>query len=318
MFFRSTRYARRALLTTVSTAALVLAVNGQTEAQDASPAWWASIEGQYNWVEGDALDLYSLSAEPKDGWAGRLHLGGRISDDWSVALGLRYGKVNKESDDASYYSNFSAHGGASEFDQYYVASSDLDVSYKEDHLVLDLEIGRDIGIGDGGNVRVFGGLRFARFDGDGKIGANYFSSAFGDYTNFSNGGSYDIDTTHRFTGAGPRIGVDAAIPVAENVRVDIGVAGAALFGRRKLKVKGSYSSFYGSGEFQDSESKNVIVPNVEASVALTYLLGPNASISAGYRAEQFWNIMPTIEGFSSGNDDRLIHGPFLRLTITGN
>ena len=57
---------------------------------------------------------------------------------------------------------------------------------------------------------------------------------------------------------------------------------------------------------------------VEASVALTYLLGANTSISAGYKAEQFWNIMPTLGSDGVGNDDRLLHGPFVRLTITGN
>ena len=301
MFFRSTRYARRALLTSVSAAALVLVVNAQAEAQNASPAWWASVEGQYNSVQGDALEFYfeevaSLSAEPKDGWAGRLHLGGRISDDWSVAVGLRYGMANKESDGSSfYYSDFNA---------------DADMSYKENHLVVDLEIGRDVGLGNGGTARVFGGLRFARFDGDGDFSAYYYSGS---------PISLDADATHRFTGVGPRIGVDASIPLAENVRVDIGVAGAALYGRRKLKVKGTYSSFYGrSYDIDDSESKNVIVPNVEASVALIYLLGANARISAGYKAEQFWNIMPTFDNFGSGNDDRLIHGPFVRLTITGN
>ena len=63
------------------------------------------------------------------------------------------------------------------------------------------------------------------------------------------------------------------------------------------------------------------MPNVEASVALTYLLGQNAAISLGYKAEQFWNIMPTFDtgDFSKfDKDDRLIHGPFLKLTITGN
>ncbi len=300
MFFQSTRYARRALLTTVSAAALVLVVNGQTEAQNAAPAWWVSIEGQYTWVEGDALDFYGLTADPEDGWAGRLHGGGMISDDYSLSAGIRYGATSKERDSATYiYSDF---------------EETADVSYEENHLVLDLEIGRHVGLGEGGTARIFGGLRFARFDGDGD--GSFYSSFTGD--------SAELSSTHRFTGIGPRIGVDANIPVAENVRVDFGLAGAMLYGKRKGKIKGSYSSFYGenSGSISESKKKNVWVPNLEASVALTYLLGPNTSLSAGYKAEQFWNIMPTIDGSGEGGgfgkDDRLIHGPFLRLTISGN
>ena len=53
----------------------------------------------------------------------------------------------------------------------------------------------------------------------------------------------------------------------------------------------------------ETEKKNVIIPNVEATDALSYLLGANAGISAGYKVEQFWNIMPTIDGgaFSFGS-----------------
>lgn len=299
MYFGSTRVARRVLLTTVSAAALAFVVNDQAGAQNVTPAWWGSIEGQYNWVQGDALDIDtsadSLSLEPENGYAGRVHLGGRFGNGWSAAIGLRYGMTDKERDSA--YSSF--------------YGSDVEGSYEEDHLVLDLEIGRDVGIGNGGNARVFGGLRFARFDGDGNLSV---SGAGGEYYS-----SFEADTEHRFTGFGPRIGVDAAIPVATNVQVDISAAGAALYGKRKFSVDFSYMSSGGSvSNYGGSESKHVIVPSVEARVALTYLLGQSASVSAGYKAEQFWDIMPAANNFSTSGDNRLIHGPFLELKILGN
>ena len=309
MFYQSTQTARRALLTTVSAAALVLVVNGQAEAQNASPTWWLSAEGQYGWANGDAInDFDGLFINPEEFAAGRLHLGGRLVGPWTAAIGLRYSRMEKESDSAGGYSSF----GGSQYQEggEYYSSFESQGEYKEDHMVIDLEIGRDVGLGGTARARIFGGLRFAKFDGAGKLSSNYTVGS--NYTNF--GGESRIKTTQRFSGAGPRIGIDAMIPLANNLRADINVAGSALYGRRKISVRDTLYS-----EFSESESKNVIVPNVEASVALTYLLGANASISAGYKAEQFWNVMPTLgggEGF--GSDDRLLHGPFVRLTITGN
>jgi hypothetical protein len=301
MLFQSTRAARRALLTTVSAAALVFAVNNQAEAQTASPTWWASIEGQYNWIDGDALSAIENTAagplgfalEPKHGLAGKLHFGGMLDHDWSASVGIRYGRASKESDSAFAYSEFQAGG---------------DADYEESHFVVDLEIGRDVGLGSSATARVFGGLRFAKFDGDGTGGIySSFNTAYADFS-----------TSQNFSGVGPRLGIDAAVPLAQNLRVDIGLAGALLYGKRKATVEGSYSGFYGSSSFSEKSNKKVWVPNVEASVALTYLLGSNVSISAGYKAEQFWNVMPTVSESGISNDDRLIHGPFMRLTITGN
>ena len=307
MIFHSTRFARRALLTTVSAAALVFAVNNQATAQTASPTWWASVEGQYNWVDGDALSIVEdfpgtsplgFGLESKDGWAGKLHFGGMLDHDWSASVGVRYGKANGKSADDFVTSPFSASGNG---------------DYDESHLVVDLEIGRNVGLGSRANARIFGGLRFAKFDGDGE----------GDFYSNFNAAETEISTSQRFSGVGPRLGIDAAIPLTQNLRADLGVAGALLYGKRKMDVDGSYYSGFGpDGDFSNSSSKSAWVPNVEASVALTYLLGANASISAGYKAEQFWNIMPTADinthSTDSGSDDRLIHGPFVRLTITGN
>jgi hypothetical protein len=314
MFYQSTRAARHALLTTVSAAALVLVASGQAEAQNASPIWWLSVEGQYGWADGDAIDGFDqLSISGEEFAAGRLHLGGRLVGPWTAAIGLRYSKMNKERDSAGGYSSFNT-GYSYEYQESNPQYSSFDAQgeYKEDHMVVDLEIGRDVGLGGSAQARIFGGVRFAKFDGEGKLSSNYVRSS--NYSQF--GGGSRIETDQRFSGAGPRIGIDARIPLTNNLRADVSVAGSALYGRRKIDVRDTLYS-----EFSQSESKNTIIPNVEASVALTYLLGSNASISLGYKAEQFWNIMPTLSGGEGGgfsNDDRLLHGPFARLTITGN
>ncbi len=287
MIGNSGQFARRALMTTVSTAALVMVSGGQSYADHPGPTWWASIEGQYQWIHGDAIDFYSVSVDPDNGWSGKAHFGGMLDHVWSGSVGIRYGQANKETDSAYFYYPFAT--GA---------------SYDEDHLVIDLEIGRNVGLGGSASARIHGGARFARFDGQGQF-----------YSGFI-GTPYQAASTQRFTGFGPRIGMDAQIPISENMRADIGVAGALLYGRRKTSI--AYYAEYGDSY---SDSDKGWVPNVEASVALTYLLAPNAALSAGYRAEKWWNIMPTVDSSvfdEFDDDDRLMHGPFLRLTITGN
>jgi hypothetical protein len=298
----------RTLRATVSAAALTLAAPLAATAQDgATPNWWVSVEGQYTFINGDAFDvrdLYyddsSFSLEPDDGWTGRLNLGAKIGQDWFVEGGLRYGASGKDSGEFYYVGE-----GYYEFGE---------LNYDENHLVLDLSIGRDVGIGDGGEVRAFAGLRFARFKGNSR-GVDYY------YYDGGEGYFYEFEQlhfNHSFQGFGPRIGLDALIPVANKVRVDVGVAGALLYGRRKLSATYIYDGY--SDRYSDSDKG--WIPNVEANAALTYVFSPSASISAGFRVEYFGDVMPqfdtdTFLGGDIGKEDRVIYGPFVRLTIMG-
>lgn len=70
---------QRRVLTVVLVGALALAsvqyANGQETAPEPS-AWWLSLEGQYTWVQGDAVDLNIVprrfTLEPDHGWAGTI------------------------------------------------------------------------------------------------------------------------------------------------------------------------------------------------------------------------------------------------------
>lgn len=273
------------LLATASAAAMIFAANGAFAEDPSSPRMWVSIEGQYAMFHGDAVDMnyYDVNLSPDNGWAGALRVGGKVNEDWFVEGGIRYTSSGKDS-----------------IGYYYNSEAFADADYDEDHLVLDLQVGRDIGIGDGGSVRVFGGLRYASFDGDVNAYAYYYGYSLG------------ISTKHQFDGVGPRVGFDAMIPVADNVRVDFGGAVAALYGKRK--IKGNLS--YGGYGYSASDTDKGFVPNVEGSVALTYIFAPYASVSAGYRASQYWNVIPELNDSGIDNADRLIHGPFLTLTFT--
>ncbi len=304
----NSREVRKALLATGSVAALALAMGQQARAQaPVMPAWWVSLEGGYQFVNGDAIDLpvmgTRVSLSPDDGLTGRLHFGGKLdTTGWTGAVGVTYGKSKTDnfSSNLGYSGEYAVFDGLSSYGM-------VKAEYDEWRLMLDFEIGRDVGLGGSASARVFGGVRFAKFDGHGHGMADYYYN--GEYYNLNG------STDHSFTGVGPRAGIDAWVPIAPNLDLDVSAAGAVLFGRRKLSYTVSY--YYAGPSYSDSETDSATVPNVEASAALTYSVTPNFKISGGYRVEQFWNVMPTVESGGIKDDNRLFHGPFLRLTLVG-
>ena len=293
---------RYVLLATVSATALLVSVERGPNAQEAmtdGAHWWLSVEGQYMMFGGDAPSAYGLNVDPEQGWGGAVEFGiQQYGSPWSAVARVRYGRSDTEQDSRTTYSGF------------YGSYVNTDTAqYRESHTIADLEIGRDVGLGSmgGGNAtaRIHGGVRFAHFDGD----------LSGTYSSFY--GSGGIRSEHTFTGIGPRVGIDANLPLAQNVSADLRASGAVLFGTRK--VEGNYSGFYASGPFSRREN-SVVVPNVEASAAVTYLFGDNAKLAVGYRVDHYWNVFDTnpFSGGSSRDGDRTIHGPFFRVTIGGS
>ena len=285
------------LLATVSAVALNISIERGVKAADVAvddpvcaTNWWFSAEGQYLLYEGKGPEMYGLSPDPEDGWGGGAAIGGSNCEGLSGVARVRFGRSKNKREETS-YSSF--------------ATTGTDAAYQERHFIADLEIGRDVGLGSmdagDGYVRVHGGLRYAYFDGnsDGSL----YTSAF-------------VDADHEFWGIGPRIGVDAALPVGGNAAVDLRAAGAVLFGRRK--VEGFFYSTFTSGPVSRSDSV-VVVPNVEASAALAFFLGENANIAVGYRLDHYWNVIDRnpFPG-SSSKTNRTLHGPFLRVSVGGS
>ncbi len=88
-----------------------------------------------------------------------------------------------------------------------------------------------------------------------------------------------------------------------------------MFGKRKASANGmSYSSF-GSNPISVSRSKSAVVPNLDASAALSYLLSPNAKLSVGYRVDAYFNAFDTGNQAGASEGDRIIHGPFAKFTV---
>ena len=315
---------RYTLLVTVSAAALMVTVErGPLAADIAAPVaqdqWWVSVEGQYLLFDGDKA-RYSLDGaegfgdafgrhnfkdklKPDDGWGIGGEIGFRPADSlWSYVGRLRYGQSNKEKskNGGFYYSSFYDNSG-------FNGKAD----HREEHIIADLEIGRDVGLGafgDGSNLRVFGGVRFAHFKGKGSISSSNYSWDGPDV----NG---EAKVERKFTGIGPRIGFDAIMPLSDTFALDVGAAGSVLFGKQKFDASGHYSSF-GSGEIDQERSKTVVVPNLEASAAFSWLVTDNAKFSLGYRVDSYFDVYDNGDVFGSRDEgDRIIHGPFIKLTI---
>ncbi len=308
---------RYTVLATVSAAALMVSIGRGALAADLAPVasdrWWLSVEGQYLLYDGDPADYGiegksgdTFSLQPDDGWGIGGEVGFRPADSlWSFVGRVRYGESNKDEDDSS----FGIPG---------ISFNSAKADHREHHIVADLEIGRDVGLGalgDDSNLRLFAGLRFAHLKADGSY-SNYSI----DLLERLNSSDVDIDRT--FTGIGPRIGFDATVPVSEQFSLDLGAAGAVLFGRQKFEASG-YSAFYipivpigGSNDIDETRSKSVVVPNVEASAALSWHVTDNAKFTLGYRVDSYFDVFD--DGLVEGDrdeGDRIMHGPFVKVTI---
>jgi hypothetical protein len=307
---------RYTVLATVSAVALMVTVERGPLAADIAPVaqdrWWFSVEGQYLLYDGDSAnyafdeDDPSLKLKPDDGWGVGAEIGFQPADSlWSFLGRVRYGQSNKENKNDSYYSTFDGGFG----------SAFREADHREEHIIADLEIGRDVGLGalgEGSNIRLFGGVRFAHFKGKGSLSTSFYSNFGGNPYD----GAADVDIKRKFTGIGPRIGFDAMMPLSEQFSLDVGAAGAVLFGKQKYEASGTYYSSFGGGDIHEKRSKNVVVPNLEASAAFSWLITENAKFSLGYRVDSYWNVYDNGPIFGDDdNGDRIIHGPFIKLTI---
>lgn len=312
---------RYAVLVTVSAAASVVAMERETLAADvvAPPGdrWWLSLEGQYLLFDGDSAlygageqDSLAIQLKPKDGWGVGAEVGFQPGDSpWSFVGRLRYGESSKkDGSDSSGWVD-----GAS------FLRSTSTADHRERNAIVDLEIGRDVGLGalgDGSGLRLFGGLRYGQFKGKGGDQTSVvFSNPFDSGSGYS-----DVDFTRTFAGIGPRIGFDAIMPLDDRFSFDFGASGALLFGKQKLKDSGQgYNqdddSFF---EVDDRRSKSVVVPNLEATAAISWRVTDNAKVALGYRVDSYFDVYDVSGPFDDRDEgDRIIHGPFIKLTVGG-
>lgn len=298
------RMVRRALLTSVSAAAIFAMVEGDMPGARAGeqPEVWIKLFGEYNeWDGGTPAGFWPtppLDFSLGDGFGVGGELGFRVDELHTIVARIRYNEMDRVGSSASYYA----------FPKYYAAATG---THREHAVIGDLEIGRDVGLGlfgaGDGKLRVHAGLRIAHFEGQSDVSQSSFAFPF-----FY--GYLDQDIQRQFTGAGPRLGFDASLPLGTWASLDFTGAGAVLFGRHSVDLDGSGFDFFGPFSFDQDRSDFVVVPNVDASAAFTFNLSGNVSMSLGYRVDAFFNVHDD-GGPDDDHGDRIIHGPFGSITI---
>jgi hypothetical protein len=181
----------------------------------------------------------------------------------------------------------------------------------------DFEVGYRPQLGNDMKVRLFGGVRGLHFTENlDKAGLATFDKA--------GTASLTSTSTNEFLGAGPRIGLSVAKRfVGSNFGLSGSLAGAAIIGRQNLTgmatigfASGGSADVPITSGFSNSETKTVI--DVEGNIGVDYYLDDTTTLTAGYHAENFTNILSSDSLFFLGSGgsvtNKLVHGPFLKLT----
>lgn len=294
----------------VSALALAASATGaqQAVAEEAHDGLTLELQGEYAIdASGASETLPSTSGftdtgiKPRNGYdvAGKLTYQ-QAGSPMSYALGIRYGRT-RDAVHTFNYSYPSKYGGA------YTGSAE--VHHRLSHVVVDFEVGKDVGLGMGpGSVTTVGaGLRYAHFDAVTR-GSFSTSSKYGGLA-----GSFKL--SRRTDAFGPRIFIRSTTPIgSEGFSFGWGAGGAVLFGKQKVHADlnltyGSYSGPFGSLR----RSKSQTIPTVDAYAQLNWH-APSSPItlSAGYRVDAYFK---AVDGgvLDQRRIDMINHGPFVGL-----
>lgn len=243
--------------------------------------------------------------------------------DWMFSAGIRYGRSASIGNRIKVLppTPISAFGAALEAE--YVQSRSTD---HENHIILDFQVGKDLGIGIfGGTAVLSGGVRIAQFSSDRTTSITAFPSFQYQHSHYRDEGQFRAKQA--FHGVGPSITLAASNPIAGNISdgeisVDWGANAALLFGRRKADVHHQTSQCYGLyvrcyGVYTHvgapKRSQESTIPNLGGYLGLSMRYS-NAKIAFGYRADFFFGAMDggidTAKSYNRG-----FYGPYATISI---
>jgi len=271
---------------------------------------------------------------------------------WDVSAGVRFGKTN-----VGHRNTRFEHQGIDlcgkylsqcEYYNYFIHRADSskdDTRQREEHVIADFAVGREMGIGFLESSRVGAGLRYGNFESKSSIDMYGLVDWHG-LLPYDFGGKYGarhsrydshVKADREFKGAGPVVTWDASSRLLggeETGRLDVdwSLTGGALFGKQKTSVTGeevsAYYIQYGF-TFRDTfqpvsppvhtplsipqRSKSVVVPTVGASLGLSYKVD-RFSVGAGYSWERYYNVIDG--GYQEHQSyDRTIDGPYFKVSV---
>jgi hypothetical protein len=345
---------RSSLLTGASALALSVSSGAHAQGVQTPPATWTVWgEGLPFWTGGGAFNIPSLpglgapytSFSPKSGFEFAVGADYRPQGQpWHYIFDFRYGRTGTATSNSSGGSSSSSTSFVPAVSQPFPSvvlgtttnrtttnSFATQASEWESHLVADLMIGRDLGVGANRPELEFGlriadlhaaaqALQFGQSTTNINSLTTFYSSNFppriGTTTSSQSGSSSSssfASWNSRFFGVGPRLAVTGGVPIRGAWSFDYSGGVAALIGDRSFNV--SMWNMGGPG-FSAIYSSTVFVFNADGFAAISYSFTPHLKASLGIRADYYNSALKTYDISTGGitSLDRVYWGPFVRLT----
>ncbi len=213
-------------------------------------------------------------------------------------------------------------------------SETFGVSYKEKHWIADIGVGRDM-FGSGPDaMQLKGGLRIQEFVSKSSTSdvANTFLNfnmppppPFPQVTSLNSTTTSLTNVRNSFLGAGPRVGLEGAVPFAGNWSFDYLGDAAILFGTQKSATTQSSNTvsnggilFGGGNNFSNAftNERFGMVFSADVQVGVSYWMTQNVKVGVSYRLDAMINVQNQDNtAVTNLTPDRYTHGP--RLAVTG-
>lgn len=197
------------------------------------------------------------------------------------------------------------------------ATSDVEFTYN----AIDLDVGQYINPTPRLQLRLFGGLRYAEMKQD--FDARYNTSYNADTSETNNQASLSASNHAKYSGIGPRLGIDSLYSVGNGFGLAARVAGSLLIGQAKSNE--SNASVNLGQSYPESNNTNAddvtrIVPGLDGQLGIhyTHALSHSADLNAelGWRVTHYFNPFDNepIAGLTTSSDFGF-HGPYLTIGV---
>ncbi|QKD03941.1 hypothetical protein EB235_22635 [Mesorhizobium loti R88b] len=178
---------------------------------------------------------------------------------------------------------------------------------------LDFDLGKHVEV-QAADIRFFGGLRFLHS----KEKLNFHEGFTPDDPANDKSGNADKLGSSEFYGIGPRVGAEVYYPLGETWGLTGALSGSAMWGRRTNELSFDSVTNDPNGtppqpretHVSESQHSSEVVTNIDLSGGVTFKPWENTTFTAGYRVEQWHNLLQL-----SDKSTQTFDGPFLRLEV---
>jgi hypothetical protein len=284
------------------------------------------------------------------------------SSDWVLSASVLYGRsssnkhVHQQTHPKTISVYFNSYGRLSKDIAPPIAGrfADTNVQSGDQHLVMDFQAGKDVGLGmfggkDGTSVFNFG-VRFAQFSSKSNIalksnpdwqfiykyhhvipGYGFTASQLPAHQKFHSNFA-NLQSARSFHGIGPSLSWNGSAPLMGNsqgglLSFDGGLNGAVLFGRQRVRVHHQATGQYHSEYNAPSAHPITYQPAPVNRTRVKSVIVPNAGafaglsyrienfkVSAGYRADMFFAAMDG--GIDTRKSENVgFYGPFATISV---